>query len=189
MRPWPTPWSIRLAAAVALAVDPTAAWAAPPDEMLFERAFTYAFPLQEMALLRARLTAAAQGASAPGGGSPAAARPAGAAAPPAGAPTVGWRHVRTLSGPNDRAVTTPNNDTLYSTAWLDLSRRPVRITVPELQGRYYSIALLDPFTNNFEMIGRRTVGTRPATFLLVGPAWTGTCPKTSVWSSPRPTRC
>jgi hypothetical protein len=57
-------------------------------------------------------------------------------------------HRATLSGPRDRWVTTPNNDTLYSSAFLDLSGGPVELTLPPIAGRYHSVALMDARTDN-----------------------------------------
>jgi hypothetical protein len=67
----------------------------------------------------------------------------------------GLRHSSRLSGPRDRWVTTPNNDTLYSSAFLDLSAGPVELDVPALPGRYHSVALMDARTDNVVIIGTR----------------------------------
>jgi hypothetical protein len=99
-------------------------------------------------------------------------------------------HRRTLSDHTARAITTPNNDTLYSTAWLDLSLAPQLIELPETGSRYISVMLMDPFTDNFKILGTRTTGANGGRFLLVGPHWTGTppagvrvvaCPAYDVW--------
>jgi hypothetical protein len=99
-------------------------------------------------------------------------------------------HRRTLSDHTARTITTPNNDTLYSSAWLDLSLGPQLIELPETGARYISVMLMDPFTDNFQILGTRTTGTRGGKFLLVGPDWTGTppeaarvivCPVHDVW--------
>jgi hypothetical protein len=66
-------------------------------------------------------------------------------------------------------VTTPNNDTLYSTAQLDLSAGPVTITLPAAGERYLSLALMDAYTNNFAILGTRTTGPDGGTFRLIGP--------------------
>ena len=66
-------------------------------------------------------------------------------------------------------VTTPNNDTLYSTVVLDLSTGPVQVHVPDTDGRYYSLAFYDVFSNHFATIGRRLTGTREGDFIIVGP--------------------
>ena len=57
-------------------------------------------------------------------------------------------HRTDLSGPRDRTITTPNNDTLYSTAFLDLASGPVTLTIPKLDGRYASVAVMDARTDN-----------------------------------------
>ncbi|MGH8786199.1 MAG: DUF1254 domain-containing protein, partial [Cupriavidus necator] len=80
-----------------------------------------------------------------------------------------WYHRRELSRPELRGVTTPNADTLYSVLWLDLSQGPFRLSMPDTDGRYYSLAFLDMATNNFAMLGRRTTGTRAGSFIIVGP--------------------
>lgn len=78
-------------------------------------------------------------------------------------------HDRTLNTPATQDVTTPNNDTLYSTAWCDTASGPIRLTVPSMGNRYYSIAFLDMFTNNFAVVGTRTTGGGGGSFTLVGP--------------------
>ena len=62
-----------------------------------------------------------------------------------------FRHVRELSDARSRLVTTPNNDTLYSSAWLDLSHDAV-VELPATGGRYLSIALMDAFSNNVQVV-------------------------------------
>ncbi|MDO8902136.1 MAG: DUF1254 domain-containing protein [Phenylobacterium sp.] len=78
-------------------------------------------------------------------------------------------HVRNLATPKHRAVTTPNNDTLYSSAQLDLSQGPVTLSLPATGDRYFSLALMDAYTNNFAILGTRTTGPNGGTFTLVGP--------------------
>lgn len=99
-------------------------------------------------------------------------------------------HTRELLGPQHRQVVTPNNDTLYSNAWLDLSQGPLLLEVPDSAGRYYVLGLLDFYTNPFGYIGSRTTGTQAGRYLLHGPDWNGepppgaaviACPTDSVW--------
>lgn len=85
-------------------------------------------------------------------------------------------HTRELLGPQHRQVVTPNNDTLYTNCWLDLSREPVVLEVPDFHGRYYVLGLLDFYTNPFGYIGSRTTGTGAGRFLLHGPDWHGAVP-------------
>jgi hypothetical protein len=85
-------------------------------------------------------------------------------------------HRRKLADHTARAVTQPNNDTLYSSAWLDLSAEPLILSVPDAAGRYYSLAFMDFYTNNFAYVGRRVTGTKPGDYVIVGPKWNGPLP-------------
>lgn len=79
-------------------------------------------------------------------------------------------HDRRLADNQCRWITTPNNDTLYSRAWLDLSGGPVRIAVDALPpDRYWSIALMDAFTNNFALLGLHLDAPGPVMVTLAGP--------------------
>jgi len=67
-------------------------------------------------------------------------------------------HRDALSGPRDRSVTTPNNDTLYSMAFLDLAGGPVELTLPALPDRYHVAAVMDARTDNAILLGTRDGG-------------------------------
>ncbi|HEX7915812.1 DUF1254 domain-containing protein [Rudaea sp.] len=85
-------------------------------------------------------------------------------------------HQRDLIDHRARWVTTPNNDTLYSVAWLDLTQGAVRLTIPPTGDRYFSAALMDMYTNNNAVLGTRTIGNAGGTFTIVGPDQTGSGP-------------
>ena len=74
------------------------------------------------------------------------------------------------------SVASPNVDTLYSTAWLDLSEEPMVLAVPDTSGRYYLMPVFDGWTNVFASPGARTTGTGAGSFAIVGPDWEGTIP-------------
>jgi len=78
-------------------------------------------------------------------------------------------HQRTLVTAEEQFVTTPNSDTLYSQAWLNLEKGPVTIHVPASGGRYFCVPLMDMYSNNFAILGTRTSGGAARTFSLVGP--------------------
>jgi hypothetical protein len=67
-------------------------------------------------------------------------------------------HRRALADFKSRAVTTPNNDTLYSSAWLDLAAGPIELTVPPMGGRYWSFQFMDAYSSTAELIGSRNAG-------------------------------
>jgi hypothetical protein len=88
-----------------------------------------------------------------------------------------FSHARTFPPATFRGATHPNFDTLYSTGWLDLSKEPVVISVPDTQGRYYLLQLLDMWTDTFAGVGKRTTGTGAGNFVVVGPSWQGDLPQ------------
>lgn len=85
--------------------------------------------------------------------------------------------VRQLRGPEFKQVATPNNDTLYAQAFCDVSREPLVVSVPKIDGnRYYGLQLWDPNGDTFAYIGSRTTGREAGDYALVGPDWMGTLP-------------
>ncbi len=94
-------------------------------------AYLYLLPLIEMETVRARMTAAGAQQN-----------------------TIYARRI--LADHTSRGVTSPNNDTLYASAWLDLSQGPVTVTLPDFGKRYFSLQLMDFYTNSFAVLGTRT---------------------------------
>ena len=120
-------------------------------------AFTYFYPLVTMDLTRRQLTnvAKVEGISAP------------------------MNTFASLSAfpPADlKVVVRPNFDTLYSSAWLDLTKEPMIVSVPDTHGRYYLLPMLDMWTDVFASPGWRTTGTQAGDYAVVPPGWTGSLP-------------
>ena len=93
---------------------------------------------------------------------------AGHSSLPVSAPWNTFGYARDLLGPETTFVS-PNNDTLYVIAAVDLGAGPLVLHVPDTAGRYYVLQFVDAWTNNFAYIGRRATGTAEREFLLVGP--------------------
>ena len=60
--------------------------------------------------------------------------------------------------------------------WLDLSKEPYVLSLPDAHGRYYLFPMLDAWTTVFQVPGKRTTGTGPQTYAITGPGWSGTLP-------------
>ncbi len=144
-------------AAAGLALAPGVAVAAVPASLkeAARDAWLYGLPLIEMATTRARAMT-------------------GRGSMPAGLNRFG--HARQLATPQSRAVTSPNNDTLYSSAWLDLSQGPVTLTIPPTGERYISVAGMSMFTDNNFVLGTRTSGGAGGRYTIVGPGQAGAGP-------------
>jgi hypothetical protein len=114
---------------------------------LIADAFHFGFPVYEFTRTRAAALRAAESAGRPG--------------------LNALVHRTSLTDARARGVTTPNNDTLYSSAWLDLSNGPVELELPPAMDRYVSVALMDAFTDNVAVL--RPVFGRRRSVTLVGP--------------------
>ncbi|MFD4840902.1 DUF1254 domain-containing protein [Achromobacter sp. NPDC058515] len=88
-----------------------------------------------------------------------------------------FNNVARVFAPEDTAFVTPNSDTPYSFAVLDLRAEPVVITVPPMEKRrYFVLQLMDLYTYNFAYIGSRATGNGGGNFLIAGPRWKGKVP-------------
>lgn len=70
----------------------------------------------------------------------------------------------------------PDEDTLCSTAWLDLSKEPYVLSLPEMGNRYYVMTMLNGWMEVFASVGSRTTGSSPHSFVITGPEWKGVIP-------------
>jgi len=78
--------------------------------------------------------------------------------------------------PDFKNVVRISLNSLWSTAWLDLEQEPIVLSVPDTKGRYYVMSVMNMWTDVFGSAGKRTMGTAPGSFLIVGPKWQGTAP-------------
>jgi hypothetical protein len=87
-----------------------------------------------------------------------------------------FHHTRAFPEASSTETANPNPDMLYSTAWLDLTKEPMVLSLPETKGRYYVFPMLDGWTNVFSSVGKRTTGTGKENFAIIGPAFKGSLP-------------
>ncbi len=121
-------------------------------------AYIYGYPLVTMEMTRRVLTnvAAPEGQKAPVGQ---------------------FARLREYPTPANKEVTAPNADTLYTLAWLDVSKEPWVLSIPDMKDRYYLMPMLSGWTDVFQVPGKRTTGTKAQKYVITGPNWTGTLPE------------
>jgi hypothetical protein len=86
-------------------------------------------------------------------------------------------HRAVLADNTMRQITAPNNDTIYSSAQLELSGGPMEVVAPTDTKRYFNITFMDAFTDNFAGIGTRLTNGQGGRYWVVGPQWSGSTPE------------
>ena len=87
-----------------------------------------------------------------------------------------FTNVREYPPGNFKGVVRINFDTLYSIAWLDMTKEPMVVSAPNTNGRFYLLPMLDMWTDVFASPGWRTTGTQAGNFLVTPPGWSGATP-------------
>jgi len=77
--------------------------------------------------------------------------------------------------PEERAVATPNQDTVYGFGVFSLDREPVVFQIPDFGSRYWVYQLGDQRTDAIAGLGA-VYGTKPGFYMVVGPTWDGNVP-------------
>ena len=160
--------ALLLAASAGLCAAPPLAFASEtaPAAVTPEEAFSIAREGYEMLMpiVIMDLTRRGQATQAPGG-------------PPPRVPGVNrFVHAEAFPSGEFREIVRPNFDTLYSTAWIDVSMGPVTLAVKPGMDRYYLLPLMDMWTDVFAVPGTRTVGDQGGKFMIVSRHWTGKAP-------------
>lgn len=92
------------------------------------------------------------------------------------APLGQFIRMRHYPAVDDHAVTAPNADTLYTFAFVDVSKEPWVISIPDMGDRYYLVPMLNGWTDVFQDPGKRTTGDKAQKYAITGPSWSGTLP-------------
>lgn len=133
------------------APPPPAPTADPRLRKIAEQVYTFAYPLVLMDLTRQVMTVQT--------------------------PINTFQHLRAYPSAKFREVVSPNADTLYSSAWLDLAREPIVLSIPDMGKRYWLMPMLDAWTRVFASPGTRTTGNKVQHFAVAGPDWQGELPE------------
>jgi hypothetical protein len=96
---------------------------------------------------------------------------------PGAGPMNEFHHIPTFPSADGREVVRPNFDTLYSIGWLDLTREPVVLSMPDTHGRYYLLPLMDMWNDVFAVPGKRTSGTAARSVVVAMRGWKGPIPR------------
>jgi hypothetical protein len=87
-----------------------------------------------------------------------------------------WLHLGT-SSPNDTDIVSPNNDTPYSYAWVDLRAEPWVLTLPSIEpSRFYTSQWDDLWGFVLDNPGSVEDGNDGVSVLLASPTWKGELP-------------
>ena len=98
-----------------------------------------------------------------------------------GVPNLGEGPVNTINFARQLSNTTwvqyvsPNVNTLYGNAWLNMANGPLVLLIPPID-RYYVMQFMDTFGQVFAYVGARATGSTGGTFLITGPNWNGIVP-------------
>lgn len=92
------------------------------------------------------------------------------------APVNRFTHASRYPDADFRDVVRPNADTLYSMLWFDVGTEPLVLSLPDTDGRYFVVPIMDQWTDVFATLGTRTTGRATGDYALVGQTWRGTLP-------------
>ncbi len=84
--------------------------------------------------------------------------------------------MRTYPAVDNHCCAAPNADTLYTEAWLDVSKEPSVLSIPDMGNRYYIIPMLDGYSEVMSVASPATTGYKAQTYAITGPGWAGTLP-------------
>ena len=85
--------------------------------------------------------------------------------------------MRSYPAVDNHCCAAPNADTLYTEAWLDVSKEPVVFSIPDMGERYYMMPMLSGWSEVIKVAASTTTGAKAQAYAITGPGWSGTLPK------------
>jgi hypothetical protein len=85
--------------------------------------------------------------------------------------------MRSYPAVDNHCCAAPNADTLYTEAWLDVSKEPWIFGIPDMGDRYYIMPMLSGWSEVFKVAASNTTGGKPQVYAITGPGWSGALPK------------
>lgn len=95
---------------------------------------------------------------------------------PGRGPINSLAHFRELTNASFKDIVRPNSDTLYTVIYMDLKNEPLVLKIPPIKDRYYTLQIMDGYTDYLGYVGTRTNQTDGGSFMFTGPDWKGTVP-------------
>jgi hypothetical protein len=93
------------------------------------------------------------------------------------APMGQFIKMRSYPAVENHCCAAPNADTLYTIVWLDVTKEPWILSIPEMGDRYYIVPMLDGYSEVFHVASPPTTGSKAQTYAITGPGWSGTLPE------------
>ena len=87
-----------------------------------------------------------------------------------------FQHVRRLENATKTNGGAPNNDALYSRAWIYVKDEPIILSVPDVPNRYYTMEITDFMGDNFDYVGLRATGPKAGNYAIAHKGWKGKLP-------------
>ena len=87
-----------------------------------------------------------------------------------------WGHAQKLLNADFRTIETPNTETLYSTALVDLQNGPVVVVHPDYGDRYFRTSIWDLHSET-HTISQKQDGSKPPPYAIVRVGWQGEVPQ------------
>lgn len=128
-------------------------------QQIATQAYLYTYPMVLMDVTRKQMTNAKPGKY------------------PSRGPMMQFTHLREFPPAGFKEVVRPNFDTLYSLAWVTVSKEPAILSVPAVKDRFYMLPMLDMWTDVFAVVGTYGTGKEAGEYALCLPEWNGKLPK------------